>query len=51
VNAPRSCPNISLSISVEGMAEQLMAMNGRSRRGLNWWMARATISLPVPLCP
>ena len=28
-----------------------MAMKGFSRRGLSWWMARATISLPVPLCP
>src|SRR5207244_1556003 len=33
------------------MALQLMAMNGLSLRGLSWWMARATISLPVPLCP
>src|SRR5881394_3222021 len=33
------------------MAEQLMAMNGLSLRGESWWMARATISLPVPLWP
>ncbi len=26
-------------------------MNGFARRGLSWWMARATSSLPVPLSP
>ena len=51
VNAPFSWPKISLSISVSGMAEQLMATNGLFLRGLSSWMVRATISLPVPLSP
>ena len=33
------------------MDAQLMAMNGLSRRGERLWMARATISLPVPDSP
>ena len=33
------------------MAAQLTAMKGLSLRGLLWWMARATSSLPVPLSP
>ena len=33
------------------MAAQLMAMNGPGARGLLRWMALATSSLPVPLCP
>ena len=33
------------------MAEQLSARNGLSLRGERLWMARATISLPVPLSP
>ena len=51
VNAPRSWPKISDSISVAGMDAQLMAMKGFSRRGDRLWMARATISLPVPDSP
>ncbi len=51
VNAPFSCPKSSLSRRVSGMAAQLMAMKGRPERGLFWWMARATNSLPVPLSP
>ena len=51
VKAPRSWPKSSLSISVAGMAAQLMATNGLSRRGERLWMARATSSLPVPDSP
>ena len=51
VKEPRTWPNISLSISSEGMAAQLSSRNGRSRRGENAWMARAISSLPVPLSP
>ncbi len=32
VNAPRSCPNNSLSSSVSGSAEHVMFMNGREAR-------------------
>ena len=48
VKAPRSWPKSSLSMRVAGMEAQLMATNGLSRRGERLWMARATISLPVP---
>ena len=34
VNAPRSCPKNSLSISVAGIAAQLTLISGRSRRAL-----------------
>ena len=51
VKAPFSWPNNSLSMSVSGMAAQLMATNGPALRGLRLWMARATSSLPVPLSP
>jgi hypothetical protein len=51
VNAPLTCPNISLSISSLGMAAQLSSMKGRSRRGERAWMAPAMSSLPVPLSP
>ena len=33
------------------MAAQLTGTNGPPWRGLDWWMARATSSLPVPLSP
>jgi hypothetical protein len=33
------------------MAPQLTVIIGRSRRGLAWWMARASSSLPVPDSP
>ena len=33
------------------MATQLTGMNGPAARGLWWWIARATSSLPVPLSP
>ena len=51
VKAPRSWPNSSLSISVSGMAAQLMATNGLVRRFYSSWIVRATSSLPVPLSP
>ena len=51
MNAPRSCPNSSLSISVSRIAAQLMATNGLLRRFESSWIVRATSSLPVPLSP
>ena len=51
VNAPRSCPNSSLSISSVGMAAQLTLMNGRAANGLSRWMCAASSSLPVPDSP
>ena len=51
VNAPFSCPKISLSSSVSGIAAQLIGTNGCCARGLNWWMVFATSSLPVPDSP
>ena len=51
VNAPFSWPNSSDSISSEGTAAQLTLTNGRSRRALRSWIARATSSLPVPVSP
>ena len=51
VKAPRTCPNSSLSISVSGMAAQLIGTKGNSFRGLRAWRAAATSSFPVPLSP
>ena len=51
VKAPFSCPNNSDSINVSGNAAQLTATNGPLARGLSWWMARASISFPVPFSP
>ena len=51
VNAPRTWPNSSASSSDSGMAPQLSATNRSRRRGLLWWMALATSSLPVPVSP
>ena len=51
VNAPRSWPNNSLSMSASGIAEQLMPMNGWLARALPKWIARAASSLPVPFSP
>ncbi len=51
VKAPRLWPNSSLSSSASGMAAQLTATNGRSRRGLFQWIDFATSSLPVPDSP
>ena len=50
-NAPRSCPNISVSMSVSGTEAQLIAMNGAFLRGPLKCRALATSSLPVPLSP
>ena len=51
VKLPFSWPKSSLSMSPSGMAPQLMATKGWSRRSLRPWMVRATTSLPVPLSP
>ena len=51
VNAPRTWPNSSSSISASGIAAQLTTTNGASRRGDELWIVRATSSLPVPLSP
>ncbi len=51
VNAPRTWPNSSDSISSEGIAPQLTATKGLRARGLRMCMARATTSLPVPDSP
>ena len=51
LNAPRSCPNISVSIRVSGTAAQLTATNGPFLRGPLKCSAFATSSLPVPLSP
>jgi hypothetical protein len=51
VKAPRTWPKSSDSSSVSGMAAQFTLMSGFSRCALKWWMARATISLPVPVSP
>ena len=51
VNAPRTWPNSSDSISVSGSAAQLTRTSGISRCALQSWIARATSSLPVPVSP
>ena len=51
VNAPRSCPNISLSTRSRGIAAQFTRTNGLSLRGLCAWIAEATSSFPVPDSP
>jgi hypothetical protein len=51
VNAPFSCPKISLSSRVSGIAAQLTATNGPFARGERSCSVRATSSLPVPLSP
>ena len=51
VNAPRSWPNSSLSMSDSVRAAQLTATSGPRARRLAWWMASATISLPAPDSP
>ena len=51
VNAPRSCPKSSASMSDGGTAAQLTTTKGRSRRALRSCSMRATSSLPVPLSP
>src|SRR6267143_2503239 len=51
VKAPRTCPNNWLSSKASGIAPQLMGTNACMCRGPAAWIARATISLPVPLSP
>src|ERR1039458_3865417 len=51
VNAPRSCPNKSLSSRDSGIAAQLIATNGLLPRWLLRCNARATRSLPGPPSP
>ena len=51
VNAPRSCPNISLSTRSRGIAAQFVRTYALSRRGLPACSAPATSSLPVPDSP
>ena len=51
VNAPRSWPNSSLSMSSAGTAAQLSFTNGPSRRRECSCRARATSSLPEPFSP
>ena len=51
VNAPRAWPKSSDSSRSPGIAPQLTATNGLSFRGLAWWIARASNSLPVPDSP
>ena len=51
VNAPRTCPNSSLSSRFSASAPQLTRMNGPLPRGLSRWIALAINSLPVPVSP
>ena len=51
VKAPFTWPKSSLSSSDSFSAAQLTLMKGPPRRSPSSWMARETISLPVPLSP
>ena len=51
VNAPCSWPKSSESISSGAIAPQFTRRNGPLRKVECSWMARATISLPVPVSP
>ena len=51
VNAPRSWPKSSESMSVAGIAPQSTITNGLARRALSWCTVCASRSLPVPLSP
>ena len=51
VNAPLTWPNSSLSRMFSLSAAQFSATNGLFLRGLFWWIAWATSSLPVPVSP
>ena len=51
VATPFSMPKSSLSRRLSGIAAQLRARNGPSRRGEPVWRSRAASSLPVPLSP
>ena len=51
VNAPFRWPKSYASTSWSGSAAQLISTKGFAARELLEWMARATSSLPVPVCP
>ena len=51
VKAPFTWPKSSLSRMFSESAAQLRATKGLLFRGLFWWMAWATSSLPVPVSP
>ena len=51
VNAPRSCPNSSLSTRASGIAPQFTTKKGFVFRSETPCTARATRSFPVPLSP
>lgn len=51
VNAPRSCPNSSLSSRFAGTAVQSNTTKGPSARSPCSWIASASTSLPVPVSP
>ena len=51
VKDPFSCPNSSDSRTPCASAAQFTFTNGLDSRALLMWMARATISLPVPVSP
>ena len=51
VNAPRACPNSSLSISSSGIAAQFISTKGPAAPTLWACTLRATSSLPVPFAP
>ena len=51
VNAPRSCPNSSLSSRFSESAAQCTATKAPRARALAWWIACAISSLPVPDSP
>ena len=51
VYAPLRAPNSSAETSSLERAPRLTLTKGPSRRGLCWWMARATSSLPEPVSP
>ncbi len=51
VKAPLAAPKSSAAARLGGIAAMLTATWGPWRRGLAWWMARATNSLPLPVSP
>src|SRR5262249_46460783 len=51
VKAPRTWPNISLSIKVSDSEPQLTTRNGSLRRGDRSWIKRARRGFPVPVSP
>jgi hypothetical protein len=51
VNEPFSWPKSSLSSRLSESAAQWTAMKGPLERGLDWWIAWAICSLPVPDSP